>query len=162
MSNYKDLLAWKESRALKDLVYETVQTFPREEIYCLSSQMRRAVVSIGSNIAEGAGRGSRRDYIHFLYIARGSAYEIETQTIYADDLHFLTPLQSDKLHTQISRVIYLLNRLIAALEDNINYQVKEDVSSYGSREIYPKNPKNLENPLYPEKPEQPITQEVIS
>ena len=143
MSNYKDLLAWKESRTLKDMIYETVQSFPKAEIYCLSSQMRRAVVSIGSNIAEGAGRGSRRDYIHFLYIARGSAYEIETQTIYADDLHFLTPLQSDKLHTQISRVIYLLNKLIVALEDNTSYQVKEEVSSYGSRDSYPKNPKNF-------------------
>lgn len=143
MSNYKDLLAWKESRTLKDMIYETVQSFPKAEIYCLSSQMRRAVVSIGSNIAEGAGKGSRRDYIHFLYIARGSAYEIETQTIYADDLHFLTPLQSDKLHTQISRVIYLLNKLIVALEDNTSYQVKEEVSSYGSRDSYPKNPKNF-------------------
>ncbi len=143
MSNYKDLLAWKESRTLKDMIYETVQSFPKAEIYCLSSQMRRAVVSIGSNIAEGAGKGSRRDYVHFLYIARGSAYEIETQTIYADDLHFLTPLQSDKLHTQISRVIYLLNKLIVALEDNTSYQVKEEVSSYGSRDSYPKNPKNF-------------------
>ena len=145
MSNYKDLLAWKESRTLKDMIYETVQSFPKAEIYCLSSQMRRAVVSIGSNIAEGAGKGSRRDYVHFLYIARGSAYEIETQTIYADDLHFLTPLQSDKLHTQISRVIYLLNKLIVALEDNTSYQVKEEVSSYGSRDSYPKNLLQYEN-----------------
>lgn len=152
MSNYKDLLAWKESRALKDMVYETVRAFPREEMYCLSSQMRRAVVSIGSNIAEGAGRGSRRDYIHFLYIARGSAYEIETQTIYANDLHFLTPLQSDKLHTQISRVIYLLNKLIVALEDKTSYQVREDVSSYGFRDI---TPKNLQNLLHYENHEQP-------
>ena len=119
MGSYKDLLAWQEARRLKDIVYEMVQTFPREEIYCLSSQMRRAVVSIGSNIAEGSGRGSRREYIHFLYIARGSAYEIETQTIYADDLHFLTPQQSKKLHYQIFKVTYLINKLIAALETTL-------------------------------------------
>ena len=159
MESYKDLLVWQEARRLKDMVYEIVQTFPREEIYCLSSQMRRAVVSIGSNIAEGSGRGSRRDYIHFLYIARGSAYEIETQTIYADDLLFLTPLQSDTLHNQISRVIYLLNKLIAALEDNTSYQIREDVASYGSRGIYPENLENLQNP---KNHEQPITEEVIS
>ena len=162
MESYKDLLVWQEARRLKDMVYEIVQTFPREEIYCLSSQMRRAVVSIGSNIAEGSGRGSRRDYIHFLYIARGSAYEIETQTIYADDLLFLTPLQSDTLHNQISRVIYLLNKLIAALEDNTSYQIREDVASYGSRGIYPENLENLENLQNPKNHEQPITEEVIS
>lgn len=156
MGSYKDLIVWKESRTLKDMVYEIVQSFPREEIYCLSSQMRRSVVSIGSNIAEGAGRGSNRDYIHFLYIARGSAYEIETQTIYADDLHFLKPLQSKELHHQISKVIYLINKLIAAMENNVSYRTRETVKPYG---VIENQPENLESP---EKPEQPITQEVIS
>ncbi len=155
MGSYKDLLVWQESRHLKDMVYDIVQTFPKEEIYCLSSQMRRAVVSIGSNIAEGSGRGSRRDYIHFLYIARGSAYEIETQTIYADDLHFLTPLQSEKLHHQIFKVTYLINKLIAALENNASYGIKESVTPYGNLENRHENLKDFEAPLEPLEPLEP-------
>ena len=155
MGSYKDLLAWQEARRLKDMVYEMVQTFPREEIYCLSSQLRRAVVSIGSNIAEGSGRGSRREYIHFLYIARGSAYEVETQTIYADDLHFLTPLQSKQLHYQIFKVTYLINKLIAALENNTSDSIKENVTPYGSADNQHEVCEEFGKPLEPYEPYAP-------
>ena len=149
MGSYKELLVWKEARTLKDLVYEIVSFFPREEVYCLSSQIRRAAISVGSNIAEGAGRRSQRDFIHFLYIARGSAYEVETQAIYADDLHYLTAIQSDELHHQIAKVIYLLNKLIHAMENNTSYSTREDVVPYG----YSTNqPEKLEKPEQPEKP----------
>lgn len=144
MGSYKELLAWKEARTLKDMVYEMVQLFPREEIYCLSSQIRRAAISIGSNIAEGAGRSSQRDFIHFLYIARGSAYEVENQAIYADDLHYLTDRQSDELHHQIAKVIYLLNKLINAMENNTSYRAREDVTTYGYGTNQPEQPENLE------------------
>ncbi len=147
MGSYKELLVWKEARALKDMVYEMVRFFPREEIYCLSSQIRRAAVSVGSNIAEGAGRGSQKDFVHFLYIARGSAYEVETQAIYADDLHYLTVVQSKELHHQIAKVIYLLNKLINAMENTTSYRTREDVILYG----YGTNqPEKLENPEQPE------------
>lgn len=134
MGNYKELLVWKEARALTHMIYDLVRFFPQEEIYCLSAQMRRAVVSIGSNIAEGAGRGSTKDYLHFLYIARGSAYELETQLVYCDDLDFMGKEFSKNLHDQVSKVIYLLNRLINALKKNIQYQINEEVTPYGASE----------------------------
>lgn len=116
MTSYKELLAWQVARKLKDLVYRAVLQLPKNEEYALSSQMRRAVISIGSNIAEGQGRGTINDYIHFLYIARGSAYELESQIIYCDDLHFLTQELSAELHDQIRYDVYLINRLISALK----------------------------------------------
>lgn len=85
MESYRELDVWQEARKLCNTVYDAVEQLPQEELYGLSSQMRRAVVSIASNIAEGAGRGSRRDYLHFVYIARGSAYELETQLIICGD-----------------------------------------------------------------------------
>ena len=121
MTSYKELLAWQVARKLKDLVYRAVLQLPKNEEYALSSQMRRAVVSIGSNIAEGQGRGTINDYIHFLYIARGSAYELESQIIYCDDLHFLTQELSTELHDQIRYDVYLINRLISALKRMLMY-----------------------------------------
>ena len=67
MQSYKDMLVWQEARALKQDVYNLTYQFPKSELYAMSSQLRRAVTSIGLNIAEGAGRGTVRDYIHFLY-----------------------------------------------------------------------------------------------
>ena len=137
MGSYKDLLAWKEARILTRMVYDMIRFLPKEEIYCLSAQMRRSVVSIGSNIAEGAGRGSTQDYMHFLYIARGSAYELETQLIYCDDLDFMSKEYSDKLHHQVAKVIYLINRLMEAMKKNTSYQFREDVTPYSFHEEQP-------------------------
>ena len=128
MTSYQELLAWQVARKLKDLVYRAVLQLPKNEEYALSSQMRRAVVSIGSNIAEG--RGTINDYIHFLYIARGSAYELESQIIYCDDLHFLTQELSTALHDQIGYDVYLINRLISALKR------KQQSCFNDAREIY--------------------------
>ena len=127
MTSYKELLAWQVARKLKDLVYRAVLQLPKNEEYALSSQMRRAVVSIGSNIAEGQGRGTISDYIHFLYIARGSAYELES---HCDDLHFLTQELSTELHDQIGYDVYLINRLISALKR------KQQSCFNDAREIY--------------------------
>lgn len=130
MTSYKELLAWQVARKLKDLVYRAVLQLPKNEEYALSSQMRRAVISIGSNIAEGQGRGTINDYIHFLYIARGSAYELESQIIFCDDLHFLTQELSTELHDQIRYDVYLINRLISALKR------KQQSYFHDAREIY--------------------------
>lgn len=132
MTSYKELLACQVARKLKDLIYRAVLQLPKNEEYALSSQMRRAVVSIGSNIAEGQGRGTINDYIHFLYIdiARGSAYELESQIIYCDDLHFLTQELSTELHDQIRYDVYLINRLISALKR------KQQAYFHDARETY--------------------------
>ena len=79
MESYKDLVVWQKAMLLVKEIYAIVKLLPKEEQYALSDQMRRAVVSIPSNIAEGYGRNSTNDYIRFLNIARGSKYELDTQ-----------------------------------------------------------------------------------
>ena len=89
MGTYKTLMVYKESRVLYKMTYFFARRLPKNEEYALSSQIRRASISITSNIAEGQGRGSNRDYIHFLYNARGSAYELESQSLLVEIWLFL-------------------------------------------------------------------------
>ncbi len=86
---FTDLDAWKEARALVKIVYTSVDRFPKEEIYGLQSQIKRSAISIPSNIAEGCGRNQPKDIMRFYYIARGSAYELETQLYLSLDLNFI-------------------------------------------------------------------------
>ena len=83
MRNFKNYEIWVDSIELTDVIYDICESFPKNELYQLGSQMERAVVSIPSNIAEGAGRRSEAEFAHFLDIALGSAYELETQLIIA-------------------------------------------------------------------------------
>ena len=87
--NHKELDVWKKSVDFVTEIYNISRAFPQEEQYGLTSQIRRAAVSIPSNIAEGAARGSDKDFIRFLYIAIGSLVEVETQLIIAKNLHFI-------------------------------------------------------------------------
>lgn len=102
--SYRDLVAWQKAIALSKRVYGATKLFPKEETYGLVQQIRRAVVSIPSNIAEGYGRGGRMDYIRFLYMARGSLYEVETHTLISRDLGYLTDKQADSLLGRCGRV----------------------------------------------------------
>ena len=86
LSSYAQLQVWKKSRQLVVVVYRLTASFPKEEVYGLSSQMRRAAVSIPSNIAEGCGRQYKKETIQFQFIARGSLYELETELYLAFDL----------------------------------------------------------------------------
>lgn len=90
MSSYKDLIVWQKSMQLVKMIYQLSEHFPKQEIYGLTSQMRRCAVSIPSNIAEGSRRGSRKDYRQFLLIAYGSASELETPLGIAQMLGFLS------------------------------------------------------------------------
>jgi four helix bundle protein len=89
MITHKDLDIWKLGIELVEEVYKTTVEFPKEEIYGLTNQMRRSSVSIPSNISEGAARGSKKEFIKFLYIALGSLAELETQTIISEKLGYL-------------------------------------------------------------------------
>jgi four helix bundle protein len=89
LSGHRDLAAWQEAMHLAKLIYEATAGFPKEEQYGLVSQMRRAAVSIPSNIAEGAGRGGEKEFRQFLMIARGSLSELETQVLLAQQFGFL-------------------------------------------------------------------------
>ena len=119
VKSYRDLLAWQKARELVKDVYLLTAAFPVGERFGLVSQMDRAAVSIPSNIAEGYGRATTLDYLHFLRIARGSAYELETQLVLAEDLGLCGRELASKVGGTLQETIRLLQGLIAALERKI-------------------------------------------
>ena len=112
MKSYRELDVWKEARKLVSLVYLTTRQFPKEEVYGIVNQMRKCAISIPSNIAEGCGRKTSKETIHFLYISRGSLYELETQSFLSKDLKFISEEELDKLLIQINACMKLLNGFI--------------------------------------------------
>lgn len=118
MSDYKDLNVWKKSIDFVEIVYKIVSSFPREEIYALSDQLKRAVVSIPSNIAEGASRNSNKEFVQFLYIALGSASEVETQLIIAKRLNYIHSAQNELI--ELTSIRKMLNSLISSIKRKIN------------------------------------------
>ena len=117
VNRYEDLIAWQKSYALVLRVYRLTKDFPGDERFGLTSQLRRAAVSIPSNIAEGYGRRSRQDYLRFLCIALGSTYEIQTQVRIAKDLGYHTDTTIDDEIAELERV---LNGLIRSLRNKEN------------------------------------------
>ena len=101
---------------LTDEIYTLVKKLPKEELYSLSNQMRRAAVSVPSNIAEGFGRTGSKDYPHFLSIALGSTFELQTQLILCEDLGYLEANENSKAMELCDRVGMMLNKLIKKLE----------------------------------------------
>ncbi len=112
--SYKQLIAWRKSMDLVTEIYEVTRTFPREEMYGLTSQLRRAAVSVPSNIAEGQARYSHREFHRFLTNARGSLAEIETQVAIAARLAYLSPEAVDPLLARTAELGRILNGLIAS------------------------------------------------
>jgi len=119
IKTFKDLIAWQKSFALASNIYSLTKSFPSEEKFGLSSQMRRAVVSISSNIAEGYARSSLKQYIHFLYIAYGSCAELETQTMLAEKLNYCESQQSNSLLEKCNEIDRILLGLIRSLEKQL-------------------------------------------
>ena len=113
--NYTDLIAWQKAMALAESVYRATKTMPREEPYGLTSQMRRAAVSIPSNIAEGQGRRTDGEFLHMLSISHGSVRELETQAMLAQRLAFLRDDHSRVVLEQCSEVGRLLNGLMNSI-----------------------------------------------
>ncbi len=117
--DYRDLIVWQKAMDLVELLYRRTKSFPREELYGLTSQMRRAAVSIPSNIAEGQARRTTRDFMHFLSIARGSLKELETQIIISHRLDYMNGTQQSELvdlTEEISRLISGLNNSLKKKE----------------------------------------------
>lgn len=110
MKDHKDLDVWRESIELVTSVYALTSSFPRDEMFGLVNQMRRAAVSIPSNIAEGAARQGEREFIHFLHISLGSAAELETQVIIAGKLNYLGA--ADQVLKKVETVRKMLHGLI--------------------------------------------------
>ncbi len=117
MQSYRDLIVWQKSIDLVTEIYELVKIFPREELYALSSQIRRAAVSIPSNIAEGHNRNSDKEFVQFLCIARGSLGELETQLIIAEKLNCANKEHIEKLLNDCYEIGKMLNSLIKKIKD---------------------------------------------
>jgi four helix bundle protein len=115
IASYKDLIAWQRALDLVDLVYESSKEWPVTELYGLTSQVRRAVVSVAANIAEGHGRNGRREVIHHLGIARGSLCEVETMVIIGARQRFLSDVDQQSVLACSQEVGKLLNGLIRSL-----------------------------------------------
>ncbi|MBP7837640.1 four helix bundle protein [Candidatus Saccharibacteria bacterium] len=119
IQSYTDLIVWQESRKLAALVYRLVKQFPPEEMYGLSSQIKRAAVSVPSNIAEGFGRASAKEKNQFYYIANGSLVEAETQAYIAHDVGFFNQDHLQKLLEQTTKTQKLLYGLIKANKERL-------------------------------------------
>ena len=115
LKSYKDLKVWQKSYNLCLDIYRTTKEFPKEELYGLSSQIRRSAVSIPSNVAEGYGRKTTADYMRSLYIAYGSNCELETQILLAGDLKYVEKGKLNKLKNDIAEVERMLMALIKSL-----------------------------------------------
>jgi four helix bundle protein len=116
MRDYTKIEAWSLADDLTVAVYKRTQSFPREEIYGLTSQLRRASYSVPANIVEGSSRESKKDYLHFLYIARGSLSETQYFVHLAMRLNYLGVDEADLLHQQTKRTFACLHGLIRAVE----------------------------------------------
>jgi len=108
MHNFKELIVWQKSRNLVKGIYKLTQKFPADEKFGLTQQIRRAAISIPSNIAEGSGRGTNSDFIRFIDIANGSAFEVETQLYLALDLEYISQPEFD----EIAAKLFDIERLI--------------------------------------------------
>jgi four helix bundle protein len=114
--DYRDLIVWKEAMDIAELVYSLTRSFPREEAFGLTSQMRRSAVSIPSNIAEGFGRAQRKVFVQFLRIAQGSLKELETQALLSERIGFLSAEQSFGLSSLCERLGKRLVQFVRSLE----------------------------------------------
>ncbi len=121
VKDYRELIVWQEAMDLVETIYRATGAFPREEIYGLTSQIRRAAISIPSNIAEGNGRNTTRDYVHFLGMAYGSVKEVETQVLIAERLRYVNSTHSAELVKTTTEIA----RLISGLMNSLNRKIPQ-------------------------------------
>ena len=117
MKGFKELKLWHKAHELTQAIYEIMRTFPREELYGLTGQLRRSACSIAANIAEGCGRRSDGEIARFLQIARGSASELEYHLLLARDLHILPSNDYERLSGGVVEVKRMLASLIRSLKN---------------------------------------------
>jgi four helix bundle protein len=119
LESYRELKVWQKAIDLVVACYNLTKSFPKDEIYGLTSQLRRAAVSVPANIAEGYGRGSRKEYLQFLTVAQGSLKEVETHIIIAQRLGYVVQLRADSVLTLTEEVGKMLGGLIRTLRAKI-------------------------------------------
>ncbi len=115
MKDFRELKVWEKAHELTLSIYRATDTFPKDELYGLTAQVRRASMSIATNIAEGCGRGSDADFAHFLQIAMGSACETEYQLVLSHDLGYLQPDQYQGLQESIEEIKRMISSLLKTL-----------------------------------------------
>lgn len=116
MHDYRKLIVWQKGIEFVKLIYRLTRLFPKEEMYGLTSQIRRAAVSIVGNIVEGRGKATDKDFLRFLYIARGSVNEVECYIELSKELNFITLEQYEFMYKKSREVGFLLFKLIKSLE----------------------------------------------
>lgn len=121
MHNFRELKIWQDAMKITKLTYKLTKLFPSSEMYGLTSQMNRAAVSIPSNIAEGAGRNSNKEFTQFLNISIGSCFELETQVILAFEFAYIEKEDLEKFVLDINRLEKMINSLISTLRKKIVY-----------------------------------------
>ncbi len=119
IKSFQDLHAWQQGHQLVLFIYKTTSTFPKSESYALTDQMRRCVVSVTSNIAEGFSRASRKEKIQFYYMSLGSLTELQNQLIIAHDINYLTEKQFNESIEQLTTTQKLLNGLIRSIKNSL-------------------------------------------
>lgn len=113
MHNFKELKVWQQAMDLVKFLYSTSYQFPKEELFGLTSQVKRSAISIPSNIAEGAGYTSPKKIVQFLEVVNGSSYELNTQTILSHDLGFLSPEQNIEVEERLQEIQKMLYKLMS-------------------------------------------------
>lgn len=116
IKTYKELIVWQKAYELSLLVYKLTKSFPKEELYALVSQIRRATISIPSNIAEGYCRQRKLEYIQFLQIAFASGAELETQLLIVKDLKYISAKDFEKANSLLEEIMKMLNSLISKIK----------------------------------------------
>lgn len=116
ISSYKDLIVWQKSVELVVKIYQLTNKFPKSELFGLTNQMRRAAISIASNIAEGRCRGTKKDYTQFLRISLGSGAELETQIIISKRLNYITEIDIKESEQLLCEIMKMLNTMISTLK----------------------------------------------
>jgi four helix bundle protein len=118
--HFKDLVAWQKAMDLVVAIYSVSERFPKRETYSLADQIRRAAVSVPSNIAEGQAHFSRKEFHHFLHHSRGSLAEVETQVMIAQRLHYVSSTDAESLLAKVSEVGRIINGLIGSIDKSVS------------------------------------------
>lgn len=115
IKSFEDLRVWKKAHNIVLLIYKLINNFPKEERYRIIDQIVRAVISIPTNIAEGFGRFTRKDYIHFLIISRGSICEVQYLILFSKDLNYISVSEYSNLKNELDDIGKMVNGLISSL-----------------------------------------------
>ena len=118
--SFEEMPLWQEAHALAVKIHKITSSFPKHELYGLTSQLRRAAVSIAANVAEAFGRYHYRDKLRFYYNSRGSAYEVKSHLLYARDVNYIEPELFNDLIQHLDTILHDQNKIIATIRDRLS------------------------------------------